>query len=200
MVRARSMEPVVRSWLPQRWEKFVLNMIADSEGVDSNEGNDDADEIIRSCAAAAKRGISFDGMQHEQITYWLKRVELHAVDKGWILSKALVRSFRLGPEVVVCSADEDTVGLILLDFAERIAEAYLFNNSFIQNNPEMRLDLIRPEIIQIHLQKCWGVSSENSNIAAMDRGFGSFADAVEAARPFILLNVIENSQSSKRGI
>ncbi|MEU5090171.1 hypothetical protein [Streptomyces sp. NPDC021356] len=117
---------------------------------------------------------------------WLTEEETAGGDRHDQLRLFLSRSFETDPGT---GADA-----MLLDDLEPTAEfartartaaaCHRFTDELSRNRPDFTVDRILPERIADLLLAQWGGTRADAEIHALDRGFDSFAAAIEAARPY----------------
>ncbi|MFI9649269.1 hypothetical protein ACIHAA_23595 [Streptomyces sp. NPDC052040] len=136
------------------------------------------------------RGVYPDPHEHPDgfgfLRSWLTDDEATCGDRQHQLRLFLSRSFGTDPE-----SGGDSVLLDLLEPTEEFAGAvrtaascHRFTDELCRTRPQFTPDRIAPDRITELLLERWGVRRTDADLHALDRGFSSFADAVEAARPY----------------
>jgi hypothetical protein len=166
---------------PARWRQYVLTWISGSSGPQHED---------RALAAAAGDGISAAYLAPEQARYWLTTAELALPVREQTI-RILVRAVPgdLTAEIWPTSPTEAERILGPLDgIAVDVAAALQHNEQVAAKGPGFATWLLRDDLITGHLARQWGIPGEGEMLtaAARDRGFGSTADAADAARVFYL--------------
>jgi hypothetical protein len=169
------------SRFPDLWRRYVLAWIAGSSGPQHED---------RALAAAASDGISAADLSPARARYWLTAGEmtLPAREQTTLI---LVRAVPgdLTAEIWPTSPAEAERILGPLDgIAAKVAVALRCNEQVAANGPGFATWLLRDDLITGHLARQWNIPGEGERLtaAARDRGFGSTADAADAARVFYL--------------
>ncbi|MFJ8025533.1 TfuA-like protein [Streptomyces sp. NPDC096311] len=117
---------------------------------------------------------------------WLTDEEAACGDRHHQLLLFLSHSLGTGP-----GSGCDSVLLDLLEPTDEFAGAirtaascHQFTDELCRSRPEFTPDRISPQRITELLLERWGVSRTATDLPALDRGFSSFADAIDAARPY----------------
>jgi hypothetical protein len=165
---------------PQRWRRYVLSQIAGSS--ESTRSRLLEPAALR-CAAAA--GITPADIGDE----WLTPRERRVLTARRAMLTALVRSHRpvdgiqelIRPEAHLLPDDPAA--------ARAVAHAYAVNDEVSAQGVAQHIEHLNRDRLVEHLSSVWRVrrpDPESLTAAARDRGLSSLAEAVEAARPFLL--------------
>ncbi|MCX4723636.1 TfuA-like protein [Streptomyces sp. NBC_01306] len=136
------------------------------------------------------RGVYPDPDEHPDgfdfLRPWLSDEEAACGDRRRQLRLFLSRSFESEP-----GTGRESVFLDDLEPIEEFARAARtaaacrrFTDELTAERPDFTVDRISPERIAELLVQQWGGARAEAEFHALDRGFGSFADAIEAARPY----------------
>ncbi|WP_328333137.1 MULTISPECIES: TfuA-like protein [unclassified Streptomyces] len=136
------------------------------------------------------RGVYPDPDEHPDgfgfLRSWLTDDEAACGDRRHQLRLFLSRSFETGPgtggDAVFLDALEPTAEFARA--ARTAAACHRFTDELSRDRPEFTVDRISPERIAELLVQQWGGNRADAEFGALDRGFGSFAAAIEAARPY----------------
>ncbi|MFE6868827.1 TfuA-like protein [Kitasatospora sp. NPDC057692] len=182
---------------PRRWRQHALGVIAAlSSELPATLLEDGA------LAAAGELGITRRALTHKQFSSWTSDVEQSSLTGSELLLRLLVRSFRSPRTAAELLVDAPWLYPSLPVARQAAAEAHLVNEEFRRLDPGYELLNLRPELLEEHLVQIWrppGRGDIDLRLAAQDRGFRSFHEAVEAARFFLLrhqLALHEDGQGS----
>ncbi|WP_371791771.1 TfuA-like protein [Streptomyces sp. NBC_01471] len=141
-------------------------------------------------AHGVHRGVYPDPDEHPDgfdfLRAWLTEDEAVCGDRQRQLRLFLSRSFETEPgtggDAVFLDDLEPTAEFARA--ARTAASCHRFTDELSRSRPEFTVDRISPERIAELLVQQWGGTRADAEFHALDRGFGSFAAAIEAARPY----------------
>lgn len=172
---------------PERWERFTLERIADSDGLTTRTHCELRD---RALAAARSKNVTFRNLTAEQRNEWLTPTENNNYSESEAMTRILVRATRISLDF----SRPDLYEKILLrspdDTRSHIAEAVAINDRLSTDNFAAHIDNLRADKLRSHLAQTWGmapdVDDRQLTAAARDRGMATLDEAIEAVRPFFL--------------
>jgi hypothetical protein len=169
---------------PALWRGLVLAHIAGQK----NSVVDHADLIGAADSAIRRRGIAFKDFSPQQRGRWLTSHEQGRLDSDAQLRTLVVRSTNLTASQLDFEWPPATN---LLTHAIRRSDEALAALKTASYLTPVRRTLAQLSLCHLenHLDMEWSINSTsplNRMTAALDRGFHSFRDAVEASRPFFL--------------
>lgn len=170
--------------LPALWRRLVLARIAGQK----NPLIDHANLISAADSAIRRRGIAFKDLSPQQRDRWLTPHEQARLDNDAQLRTLVVRSTNLAASRLDF---EWPPAAHLLAYAIRHSDEALAALETTSHLTPARWTLAHLSLrhLENHLDTEWAITSTspaNRMTAALDRGFHSFSDAVEASRPFSL--------------
>jgi len=169
---------------PLRWRRHVLSWIAGSCGPARPGGALDAARV---------GGLDVTCLSPAQLSYWLTPAEICSLDDREQLARILTRAVPQDPVALVWPVTARQAGALISPSAgspRTVAAAWRLNGRVSWTAPDRTTDRLRANLIREHLARTWAVAPDDAaglTAAARDRGFGSIAAAVDAARPFFLL-------------
>lgn len=167
---------------PRRWRRHVLSWA----------GGGGADGPARAVAAAEAAGLAVGYLSRQQAEYWLTPAELAGLDGGEQLARILVRAVPQDLTALVWPATAAQAGALIdpgMRSGHAVAEAARINADVARTGPHRQPGDLKASLIRAHLARAWMLSPADGTAltaAARDRGFGTIAAAVAAARPFFL--------------
>jgi hypothetical protein len=173
---------------PARWRRHVLSWVARSAGPAA--GCDLPGAALQAARAA---GLDAGYLTPAQAGYWLTPAEMTGLDDDEKLARILARAVPQDLTAPVWPVTAGQAGDLIDEAAgsdQAVARAGALNEQASRTGPYRRMSDLRAELIRAHLAAIWMTSPDDAaalTAAARDRGFASIAAAVEAARPFFLL-------------
>jgi hypothetical protein len=183
---------------PLMWTRFGLRSIARSQDAEAagltQEGDgcrhlDLEDLTDGALESVARYGIEIESLTAAQIGEWLTVEEAARLSVGDAAVRVLIRSFR--PPRGVYDLTIELPQLLTEKSARRaVAESGIVNERVEDCGPKLSMEHLKPSALREHLATVWQVSSTDPDALqahARDRGFGSLSEALEAVRPYFLL-------------
>ncbi len=174
-------QQLYREDFPACWERFVLRDVAGAD-------NADRDLVALALAAAARNGLEAGSMSDAHRERWLTAREAAELTPDEALLRILVRAHR--PLSPTRELIDDQPDLVEHETARRmVAEATVVNAEVATWSGKQTVDHLKLAALHAHLAQVWRIDDADPKgllAAALDRGFSSVHDAVEAARMFFL--------------
>jgi len=168
---------------PWRWRQHVLSWIARSGGPAAGGA----------LAVARAAGLDVRHLSPAHAGYWLTPAEIAGLDDEEKLARILTRAVPQDLTALVWPVTAEQAGGLISPAAgspRAVAAAARLNEEVSRTGPHRAICDLKTSVIRAHLAATWAVSAGDAaelTAAARDRGFGTAAAAVAAARPFFLL-------------
>ncbi|MFH8701980.1 TfuA-like protein [Streptomyces chartreusis] len=174
---------------PKRWYEIAVRCMADGP-LHPQPGQLPAaweDQLLQ---RAAQQGIALDTLKGDQVNRWLTVAERGSLPLRDQLLRFLVRSSTLSPGVPITS-DIDGWCEVLFGAASEagdgVVRSLAANKQMSQGDPRRTPRAIRASSLARDLIREWSLDDPDKQaleVEARDRGFASFANAVEVFRQF----------------